>query len=297
MNFRQMEAFDAVMKTGSMTLAGKLLYISQPAVSRLILELEQEVGFKLFERKKNGLSPTMEGELLYEEVEKSFVGLRELSQTADSIRELRRGMLRIIAMPGVTHLMLPSVMEHFWGRFPNINVEIESHPRTVVIDWIHSKQFDIGIANLPIDSNEIQVGLTFDVRMMCVMPEHHRLARKERLRLADLRDESLVTFPLGTYVRHQVEELLEKNQVKCRIKLSARSTSDIYQYVKHGAGISLVFPFDQFGESTIAGLVFRPVEVDFYMQIGIMHSKRRKCSIAAMHFLTVMEELIQQRNG
>ena len=58
-NYRQIEAFEAVMKTGSMTLAGKLLFITQPAVSRLIIELEQELGFKLFERKKTDFSVPM----------------------------------------------------------------------------------------------------------------------------------------------------------------------------------------------------------------------------------------------
>jgi len=59
MNYRQIEAFEAVMKTGSMTLAGKLLFITQPAVSRLVIELEQELGFKLFERKKTDFSVPM----------------------------------------------------------------------------------------------------------------------------------------------------------------------------------------------------------------------------------------------
>ena len=54
-------------------------------------------------------------------------------------------------MPGVSNLLLPQVMKKFWSINPNINVEIESHPRTVVLDWIQSKQFDLGIANLPID--------------------------------------------------------------------------------------------------------------------------------------------------
>ena len=56
MNYRQIEAFHAVMITESMTLAGKMLFISQPAVSRLIIELEEEIGFKLFERKKTSYS-------------------------------------------------------------------------------------------------------------------------------------------------------------------------------------------------------------------------------------------------
>ena len=67
MNYRQLEAFQAVFRAGSFTLAGKLLFVSQPAVSRLILELEQEIGFKLFERHKNGLQPTPEGQLIFDE--------------------------------------------------------------------------------------------------------------------------------------------------------------------------------------------------------------------------------------
>ena len=99
------------MKTGSMKLAGKLLFITQPAVSRLIIELEQELGFKLFERKKNRLFRTDESQLFFEEVEKSFIGLSELKKSAESIKELKKGYLRIIAMPGVSNLMLPKVME------------------------------------------------------------------------------------------------------------------------------------------------------------------------------------------
>ena len=139
MNYRQLEAFQAVFRAGSFTLAGKLLFVSQPAVSRLILELEQEIGFKLFERHKNGLQPTPEGQLLFDEVEQSFIGLRELDKTAESIRMLRQGNLRVIAMPGVAHLMLPKVLQRFWEHYPQINVEVESHPRTVVLDWIHTR--------------------------------------------------------------------------------------------------------------------------------------------------------------
>jgi len=91
MNYRQIEAFEAVMKTGSMTLAGKLLFITQPAVSRLIIELEQELDFKLFER-KNILFRTDESQLFFEEVEKSFIGLSELKKAAESIKELKKAI-------------------------------------------------------------------------------------------------------------------------------------------------------------------------------------------------------------
>ena len=85
-------------------------------------------------KEKNILFRTDESQLFFEEVEKSFIGLSELKKAAESIKELKKGYLRIIAMTGVSNLMLPKVMEKFWSSNPNINVEIESHPRTVVLD-------------------------------------------------------------------------------------------------------------------------------------------------------------------
>ena len=294
MNYRQLEAFQAVFRAGSFTLAGKLLFVSQPAVSRLILELEQEIGFKLFERHKNGLQPTPEGQLLFDEVERSFIGLRELDKTAESIRMLRQGNLRIIAMPGVAHLMLPKVLQRFWEHYPQINVEVESHPRTVVLDWIHTRQYDIGLANLPIDRREIEIVKIFEVRMACVMPSTHRLAARKRVHLRDLHGEDLIAFPIGSYVRHEVEKLLKQHQVECRIKLSTRSTGDIYQFVKHGAGISLIFPFDQFGESVMPELTFCELEEEYSMKIAIFRSHFRKSSLAAEQLLDLMTKMIGQ---
>ncbi len=107
-----------------MTLAGKLLYISQPGVSRLINELEQDIGFKLFVLRKSGMQPTPEGVLLYEDIEKHFIGLKELEGIPEAIKASHKGLLRIIAMPGVVNLLLPKVMHYYWQRYPKINVEI-----------------------------------------------------------------------------------------------------------------------------------------------------------------------------
>jgi len=291
MNSRQIEAFQAVVGTGSMTLAGNLLYISQPAVSRLINELEREIGFKLFIRRKSGMQPTPEGMMLYEDVEKHFIGLKELKQTAESIRTSQKGQLRIIAMPGVVNLMLPKVMISFWQRYPGINVEIESLPRIEILNRINSRHHDIGIANLPIDSSEIKIHTSFDTKLHCVMNESHPLASKKLVHIKDLDRQDLVLYPLETFIRHQIENILEENGVKCRIKLSARSTSDIYQFVKYGIGISLIFPFDKFEGETIPGLVFKPINVDFTITTGIITS-RRKPSITAQSFIDLMKEIL-----
>jgi len=291
MNSRQIEAFQAVVQTGSMTLAGNLLYISQPAVSRLINDLEQNIGFKLFIRRKIGMQPTPEGILLYEDIEKHFIGMKELKRTAEAIRTSQRGQLKIIAMPGVVNLMLPKVMLAFWKRYPEIDVEIESLPRIEILNRINSRHHDIGIANLPIDSSEIQIHTSFDTKLHCVMNEGHPLASKKRVHLKDLDRQDLILYPIETFIRHQIENILKKNEIKCRIKLSARSTSDIYQFVKYGIGISLIFPFDKFEKEKIPGLVFKPINVDFTITTGVITNKIKR-SITAQSFIDLMKEIL-----
>ena len=88
MKSRQLEAFRAVILRHSITRAAEMLHITQPAVTRLILDLETEIGFSLFTREKGRLFPTSDALLLYQEVERSFVGVERIAHAAQQIRSL-----------------------------------------------------------------------------------------------------------------------------------------------------------------------------------------------------------------
>ena len=99
MNLRQIEAFRAVIVAGTVTRAGEMLRVSQPAVSRLIADLERSIGFALFERRRGRLLPTTEARYFHREIEKAYVGLDHLTKAAEAIRNLQGGQLRVAAMP------------------------------------------------------------------------------------------------------------------------------------------------------------------------------------------------------
>src|SRR5207248_2605933 len=107
-NSRQVEAFRAMMLTGSVTDAAKLMAVTQPAVSRLLRDFQALLKMELFERRGSGLVPTASATALYMEVERSFVGLERITAAAEEIRSRRTGMLRIAAMPALSngHLAL-----------------------------------------------------------------------------------------------------------------------------------------------------------------------------------------------
>ena len=101
MNLRQLDAFRAVMESGTVSRAAKRLSVSQPAVSKLIQSLEQAIGLVLFDRTRGRLSPSAEATMLFEEVERLFGGLSSLKTFAEEIRTVHHGSLRIGVMPAL----------------------------------------------------------------------------------------------------------------------------------------------------------------------------------------------------
>ena len=110
---RQIEAFRAVMLTGAMTTAAEMIQVSQPAVSRLVRDLEHELGLTLFRRRGNLVVPTPEATALMTEVERSFVGLAQISAFADDLRRGRTGSLRVAALPTMAAGFAPRFIAEF----------------------------------------------------------------------------------------------------------------------------------------------------------------------------------------
>src|SRR5689334_87297 len=106
-NFRQIEAFRAVMLSGSVTAAAGMIGVTQPAVSRLVRDLQGILKMPLFEKRGTGLVPTAAATALYTEVERSFVGLDRITDAAEEIRTRRAGMLRVAALPALANGFMP----------------------------------------------------------------------------------------------------------------------------------------------------------------------------------------------
>jgi len=114
-NQRRVEAFHAVMLSGSITSAAEKLGISQPAVSRLISDFEHEIGMKLFSRAGGNLSPTEDARSLLDDVEFFFRGLDGVYQAAQDIKAMRKGVLRLGVMPNLALDVVPDIVSSFFG--------------------------------------------------------------------------------------------------------------------------------------------------------------------------------------
>lgn len=124
LNLRQIEAFRAVMIAGTVTGASRALNISQPAVSRLIRDLEKDVEIRLFDRKKGRVVPTLEANAFYQEVELSFIGLRNLEDFAREIRDSGLEKLAVGAMPALCLDLVPDVIRSYLSTRPGVKIGV-----------------------------------------------------------------------------------------------------------------------------------------------------------------------------
>src|SRR5690349_18655158 len=134
MRFRQIEAFRATMATGSITKAAQLLCIGQPAVSRLIADLETDVGFPLFQRTAGRVTPTTEALRFHAAVERAFVSMDGLERLADQIRSAYTGHLTVSTLPVWSSTVMPPVIKAFLARNPGISLDIHTLKMTEIME-------------------------------------------------------------------------------------------------------------------------------------------------------------------
>lgn len=290
---RQIDAFHAVMEAGSVTGAAELMYITQPAVSRLIRDLELSVGFSLFERRKGRIMPTVEANALYEEVERSFKGLDNIALAAEEIRGFRKGYLQIAALPAIALKFLPRVITAFSQQNPGINVSIQIRSSTKVAEWVGSQQIDVGFAALQSSHAGVEQLPLLSCPLVAVLPPGHRLASEAMLRPEILRNEALISLGSEYGIRQRTIEAFALAGVPLIARIEAQLSLAVCEFVIAGAGVGLVDPVTAH-EMADRGLVIRNFEPTIPYFISLLLPINRTQPVFFGSFIRlVVEALIE----
>jgi DNA-binding transcriptional LysR family regulator len=271
MNFRQIEAFRTVITAGSVTGAAQLLSVSQPAVSRLLADLERNIGFPLFQKQGRNLVATEEGRAMYEAVDRAFVGLEDIKSAADAIRHYQTGTLNLVTMPGLASRLLPELIQSFCTDNPSIGVWLEVLPRIEALKAIKSGQYDVGIISGPVNDDRLTKKALCNLQAYCVLPVGHRLTKKTSIQPEDLDGERFISLSRDSLFHFTVTTLLDQHGVKCRTDMQARTADAIYGMVAAGLGVSIVGP-DLPEELKGRKILFKPLKPQLRIEIDLVMS-------------------------
>ena len=259
MNLSLIEAFSAVMKTGSTTQAATLLGISQPAISRSLKRLEDTTKLKLFERAGPRLSPTPEAHLLYREIVDTQVGLDRLRQSVARIRSTGTGSLRIASSAALGLAFVPKVLKQFLIRRPDVSVTFEIANSAAVRNLVASGTHDIGLCADEIDRENLVTEPFVETDGVCVMHADHPLAGEHVIGPAMLDGLAIISLSPDDTARKQFDRSLVDASVAARITVETQFAATVCQLALEGIGVGLTNSLTFVsGDYASQGLVARP---------------------------------------
>ena len=242
MNLNSLEAFRHVVQEGTLTLAAKRMNKSEPAVSRLIRILEDEVDLTLFSRTRRRLILTAEGESFYRQVKNILDGVHELPQIASGIRRGSKTALSILtAVPIALSLVAPALKEFKrGGNEAACTVKIGS--RLDIEQSAGGANYDIGLVSLPISHPDTHLHVTpiCKAKSIALVPAGHRLAAREFIEPDDLDGESMVLRQPGHIWRQRVDDFLGISGATVSAPIIVQSSLLVFDLVREGLGTGIM---------------------------------------------------------
>ena len=265
---KSLRAFVNIMDHGSLTAAAAKMNLSQPAVSRLLQQLEEEFGEQLFHRDSKNLTPSREAEGFYPDALRILTSFEEVPEL---LRNLKSGTVtpfKVICHPRcVPGLVIPALVK-MAERYPDLKIDLDIYMRKELGRRIIRDRFDVGVFTLPLQVDIAELKRQRSVDFKVIVPGDHPLANNSIIRPKDL-----TPFPYisnsqkrGLIACELLDAMLEKHQEELKVTHEVSNAMAALSLVKHGVGYTIADPIalDPFLMQGLKAITFKPkVSLDF----------------------------------
>lgn len=240
-NFELYRIFYAVANAGNITRASEELMISQPAVSKSIKNLENQIGGQLFTRTKRGVILTAEGEEFYTYIKQAIDFINSAESKFSDLINLEAGSIKIGVSATLTKYFLLPYLETFHERYPKIDIQILTTTTSDMVPRLKNGLLDIIVANLPYDfTNDIKVIECRKIQDCFVVTNKYKDLINKKINLADLNKYPLILLMKGSNTRANLDNFANKNGVTLYPHMSLASYSLVESFARIGYGIGYV---------------------------------------------------------
>jgi DNA-binding transcriptional LysR family regulator len=252
MDLRQLEILRAVAEKGSFTGAGRHLHLSQSAVSRQILLLEDELHEPLFLRIGRKVRITPAGEQL---LQLSYRIFKDMEETCSSIREGQdalSGTLRLMGGMTVCLYVFPALIKEYRRLHPGIEVKVTPGTATRLLRKFRSGAADLALLTLPLDDPNLVTVPVMREELMLVTAPGHSLASRRRVTPQDLVRQPFILFEAGSNTRRVLDDFFLREAIEPRIVSETENVEIIKAMVRVGLGVSII-PYHSVAREVRAG--------------------------------------------
>lgn len=240
MNERQLRIFYEVANKLSMTDAANCLFVTQPAISQTIKELENEHGIKFFDRIGKKLYLTNGGEIFFKYVRRILNLYEECNKIIKDSKDLKTGQLKIGASTTIGIYILTDIIGKYTKLNKDIDISIIIENTKNIVNLILENKIDFAFIEGPVHSDEIVVDNFCDDELVIITPPEHPWVASKNINIKDMENEKFIMREHGSGTREVFENLLNAHNIKLNISLEIGNTEAIKKAVEVGLGVSCI---------------------------------------------------------
>ncbi|AIQ14909.1 cidABC operon transcriptional activator CidR [Paenibacillus durus] len=295
MDIRQLQYFVEAARLNSFSKAAKSLYITQPTVSKMIRQIEEELGADLFYREGKSIKLTDAGEILLAKAQNIVESFHSLSSELDSLRSLKQGHIRIGLPPMVGANFFPAVIGRFHHKYPDVTIRLYEDGAKKVENDVETGVLDIGVVVLPVSEDKFHIFSFAEERLELLVPFGHRLAGRSSVPLVELKDEEFVLFREDFALHDRVIAECVKSGFQPTVVYESAQWDLIAQMVAAGLGIALLPQTicRDMDRSRIS--IITMTEPAIPWQLGMIWRRDRYLSFAAREWIAFAQGLLKER--
>ena len=287
MNSIQLEYFLSIAQNGSFTAAAKKLYISQPALSKQIHLLEEELGTFLFLRLPRGIALTPDGKKLQEEAQVILERLKNIPVSLNTLHKTVSGELNIVCGSYLSRKILPDLLKRLLARYPGISPRIRETPASEQIGDLINGQADIGIGNIYRMGKNLAYHPMFKSKLVLIRSLSSDLANKKKVTKEDIAARRFISYPQGSTLYEAISNLMKPHQLN--VFMESHSSSTIIELVRENFGIAFV-PDYMIEPDKRPGMIVGGFHSGFELTISYHYYPDRPLSPQTRAFIEVINE-------
>jgi len=290
MDFYQLSYFKKVAEIRSISRASEELLLTQPAVSKQIKALEDELGEKLFDRIGKKVFLTRTGEVLYAYAEKILRFVQEAKTAVKDMSAECSGELVIGTSDHISLHRLPDLLKRYISTFPKVDLKLRCHRSETILDMVNKNLVDLGVITLPKTALRLVSKTIWEDPMSLVFPKNHPLESFRAIRLKDISSYGMILPEAGTTTRDTIEAAFSKKKLTPNVAMEVAYIETIKGLVKAGLGISIL-P-DKAVEQEISGGILVKANIqdaNFSRNLGVVYLRDKFLSRPAVEFLRFLE--------
>ena len=243
LTLRQIEVIRAIMVTGTVGGAARLLNVSSPGISRVMKHAEMSVGVKLFNRKGGRYSPTREANAIFNQINGVYDKVEDLQFVISRIKRGASIELKIASVPSIANVMVPRAIADVRKAYPNLLIECDILKIEDAVDYLLLGKGELVALSSKIDHPMLSCTALARGRLKCIVPEDHPLARRVRITADEIVKSPLIGVDPNDPYGRIMASVFASHSLHYEVAIRARFGSTVCALVTHGLGVAIIDEF------------------------------------------------------